>query len=176
MKALKYAIPLALFLALAIFFAIGLTRDPRQVPSPFIGKPAPAFKLEQLHEPRLAFSPEEMRGKVWMLNVWASWCVSCRVEHPILVDMARSKVVPIVGLNYKDKRADAVAWLQKFGNPYELSAWDIEGRVGIDYGVYGAPETFLIDKQGVIRHKQIGPITPEALEKTILPLIRKLSA
>ena len=176
MKALKYIIPLALFLGLAVFFAIGLTRDPRVVPSPFIDKPAPPFKLEQLHEPKLAFAPEEMKGKVWMLNVWASWCVSCRVEHPVLVEMHRNNVVPIVGLNYKDRREDAVAWLQKFGNPYQLSAWDIEGRVGIDYGVYGAPETFVIDKQGVIRHKQIGPITPEALEKTILPLIRKLNA
>ena len=176
MKALKYIIPLAVFLGLAVFFAIGLTRDPRVVPSPFIDKPAPAFKLAQLHEPKLAFAPEEMKGKVWMLNVWASWCVSCRVEHPVLVEMQRKQVVPIVGLNYKDKREDAVAWLQKFGNPYELSAWDIDGRVGIDYGVYGAPETFLIDKQGVIRHKQIGPITPEELEKVIIPLIRKLNA
>ena len=176
MKALKYIIPLAVFLGLAVFFAIGLTRDPRVVPSPIIDNPAPAFKLAQLHEPKLAFAPEEMKGKVWMLNVWASWCVSCRVEHPVLVEMQRKQVVPIVGLNYKDKREDAVAWLQKFGNPYELSAWDIDGRVGIDYGVYGAPETFLIDKQGVIRHKQIGPITPEALEKVIIPLIRKLNA
>ena len=176
MKALKYIIPLAVFIALAAFFAIGLTRDPRVVPSPFIDKPAPAFRLEQLHEPKLAFAPEEMKGKVWLLNVWASWCASCRVEHPLLVEMARNKVAPIVGLNYKDKREDAVAWLGKFGDPYQLSAWDIEGRVGIDYGVYGAPETFLIDKQGVIRYKQIGPITPEALEKTILPLIRKLNA
>jgi cytochrome c biogenesis protein CcmG/thiol:disulfide interchange protein DsbE len=175
-KVLKYLVPLALFLGLAAFFAVGLVRDPRVVPSPFIDKPAPAFNLEQLHESKLAFAPEEMKGKVWMLNVWASWCVSCRVEHPLLVDMARKKLVPIVGLNYKDKREDGVAWLAKFGNPYDLSAWDFEGRVGIDYGVYGVPETFVIDKQGVIRHKQIGPITPEALEKTILPLIRKLNA
>ena len=176
MRALKFIIPLALFLALAVFFAVGLTRDPRTVPSPFIDKPAPAFRLEQLQQPKLAFVPEDMRGKVWMLNVWASWCASCRIEHPILVDMARKRVVPIVGLNYKDKREDAIAWLARYGDPYELSAWDIDGRVGIDYGVYGAPETFLIDKQGVIRHKQIGPITPEALDKTILPLIRKLNA
>ena len=176
MRALKFLVPLALFLALAAFFAVGLNRDPREVPSPFIGKPAPVFRLEQLHEPKLAFTPEDMKGKVWMLNVWASWCASCRIEHPLLVDLARNRVVPIVGLNYKDKREDGVAWLGRFGNPYEVSAWDIEGRVGIDYGVYGAPETFLIDKQGVIRHKQIGPITPEALEKTILPLIRKLNA
>jgi len=175
-KALKYIIPLGVFLALAIFFAIGLTRDPRTVPSPFIDKPAPPFRLEQLHQPKLAFTPQDMKGKVWMLNVWASWCASCRIEHPLLVDMARKRIVPIVGLNYKDERENAVAWLKKFGDPYELSAWDLDGRVGLDFGVYGAPETFVIDKQGVIRHKQIGPITPEALEKTILPLIRKLNA
>jgi cytochrome c biogenesis protein CcmG/thiol:disulfide interchange protein DsbE len=176
MKALKFGIPLVLFVALAIFFAVGLTRDPREVPSPFIDKPAPAFKLEQLHEASRGFAPEDMKGKVWLLNVWASWCVSCRVEHPLLVQMSRDHIVPIVGLNYKDKREDGVAWLTKFGNPYALSAFDQEGRVGIDYGVYGVPETFVIDKAGVIRYKQIGPITPEALEKTILPLIRKLSA
>jgi cytochrome c biogenesis protein CcmG/thiol:disulfide interchange protein DsbE len=170
----KFAIPFLVFAALVAFFAIGLTRDPREVPSPFIDKPAPAFKLEQLHEPEAAFAPEDMKGKVWMLNVWASWCVSCRVEHPLLVDLAKGNVVPIVGLNYKDRREDGIGWLKKFGNPYALSVWDIEGRVGIDYGVYGVPETFLIDKDGVIRHKQIGPVTPEALEKKILPLIRRL--
>ena len=175
MKALKYIIPLAVFLGLAAFFAVGLMRDPRRVPSPLIDKPAPSFRLQQLHEPARVFTPEDMRGKVWLLNVWASWCVSCRIEHPLLVDMARSNMVAIVGLNYKDKRDDAKAWLGKFGDPYALSAWDIDGQVGIDYGVYGAPETFLIDKQGVIRYKQIGPITPEALEKKILPLIQKLN-
>ncbi len=173
---MKFAIPFVLFLALAGFFAVGLTKDPREVPSPLIDKPAPAFKVEQLHDAKKPFSPEDMRGQVWLLNVWASWCVSCRVEHPLLVEMAKRNIVPIVGLNYKDQREDGVQWLTKFGNPYTLSAYDVEGRVGIDFGVYGVPETFLIDKQGVIRYKQIGPITPEALEKTILPLIRKLSA
>jgi cytochrome c biogenesis protein CcmG/thiol:disulfide interchange protein DsbE len=176
MKALGFAIPLAIFVALAIFFAVGLTRDPREVPSPFIDKPAPSFKLEQLHEASRAFAPEDMKGKVWLLNVWASWCVSCRVEHPLLVEMSKKNVVPIVGLNYKDRREDGVAWLTKFGNPYSLSAYDVDGRVGIDYGVYGVPETFVIDKMGVIRYKQIGPITQEALDATILPLIKKLSA
>ena len=175
MRAFKFALPLAIFVALVAFFAVGLTRDPREVPSPFIGKPAPAFTLTQLHDEKVAFTPADMKGKVWLLNVWASWCVSCRVEHPLLVQMARGKVVPIVGLNYKDKRDDGLRWLAKFGNPYVLSAYDDEGRVGIDYGVYGVPETFVIDKQGVIRYKQIGPVTPEALEKTILPLIRKLN-
>lgn len=165
-----------MFLLLVGFFVVGLKRDPKEVPSPFIGKPAPAFTLAQLHEEKLAFAPADMKGKVWMLNVWASWCVSCRVEHPLLVEMSRRKVVPIVGLNYKDKREDGVQWLAKFGNPYTLSVFDVDGRVGINYGVYGVPETFVIDKMGVIRHKQIGPITPESLDKVILPLIEKLNA
>jgi cytochrome c biogenesis protein CcmG/thiol:disulfide interchange protein DsbE len=176
MRVLRYLIPLAAFIALVAFFAVGLMRDPREVPSPFIGKAAPAFTLQQLHEAQRVFTPEDMKGKVWLLNVWASWCVSCRAEHPLLVDMSKKNVVPIVGLNYKDKREDGVQWLAKFGNPYSLSAYDFDGKVGIDYGVYGVPETFVIDKQGVIRYKQIGPITPEALEKTLLPLIRKLEA
>jgi cytochrome c biogenesis protein CcmG/thiol:disulfide interchange protein DsbE len=175
-RSLKFVIPLAVFIALAAFFAVGLTRDPREVPSPFIGKPAPEFRLEQLSDEKLAFTPADMKGKVWLLNVWASWCVSCRVEHPLLVEMSKRNLVPIVGLNYKDKRDEGMQWLQRFGNPYSLSAFDNEGKVGIDYGVYGVPETFVIDKQGVIRYKQIGPITPEALEKRILPLLRELNA
>ena len=176
MKALRFVIPFAVFVLLAAFLAVGLMRDPREVPSPFIGKPAPGFRLEQLHDQELAFTPADMKGKVWMLNVWASWCVSCRVEHPLLVEMSRRKVVPIVGLNYKDKREDGVQWLAKFGNPYALSAFDVDGKVGIDYGVYGVPETFVIDREGVIRYKQIGPITPEALEQKILPLLKSLEA
>jgi cytochrome c biogenesis protein CcmG, thiol:disulfide interchange protein DsbE len=176
MRSLKFVIPLVLFLGLAVFFAVGLTRDPREIPSPFIGKAAPAFKLEQLADDKLAFTPEEMKGKVWLLNVWASWCVACRVEHPLLVEMSKQKLVPIVGLNYKDKRDEGLQWLRRHGDPYSLSAFDVEGKVGIDYGVYGVPETFVIDKQGVIRYKQIGPITPEALEKKIMPLVRKLNA
>ncbi len=175
MRILKFLVPLAIFAALVTFFAVGLTRDPREVPSPLIDKPAPAFKVEQLHEPQRTFDPDEMKGKVWLLNVWASWCVACRVEHPLLVDLSRRSVVPIVGLNYKDKREDGLAWLKRFGDPYTLSVYDIDGRVGIDYGVYGVPETFVIDKQGVIRYKQIGPVTPEALEKKILPLVRSLN-
>ena len=176
MRALKFIIPLVIFAGLVAFFAVGLTRDPREVPSPFIGKPAPEFKLQQLHDAQASFTPQDMRGKVWLLNVWASWCVSCRVEHPLLVEMSKRHVVPIVGLNYKDRRDEGMQWLARLGNPYTLSAYDVDGLVGIDYGVYGVPETFVIDKEGVIRYKQIGPITPEALEKTILPLIRKLEA
>jgi cytochrome c biogenesis protein CcmG/thiol:disulfide interchange protein DsbE len=171
---LKFIVPLVVFLGLAAFLAVGLTRDPREIPSPFIGKAAPGFKLEQLADEKLAFTPDEMKGKVWLLNVWASWCVACRVEHPLLVQMSKQKTVPIVGLNYKDKRDEGLQWLRKHGDPYSLSAYDVDGKVGIDYGVYGVPETFVIDKQGVIRYKQIGPITPEALEKKIMPLVRKL--
>jgi cytochrome c biogenesis protein CcmG/thiol:disulfide interchange protein DsbE len=175
-KALKFILPLAVFIGLVAFFAVGLTRDPREVPSPFVGKPAPAFKLAQLADEKLAFTPEDMRGKVWLLNVWASWCASCRVEHPLLLDMARRKMVPIVGLNYKDRREDGMQWLARHGDPYVLSVHDFDGKVGIDYGVYGAPETFVIDKQGTVRYKQIGPITPEALERKIVPLLRELGA
>jgi cytochrome c biogenesis protein CcmG/thiol:disulfide interchange protein DsbE len=173
---LKYIIPLVVFGALVAFFAIGLTRDPREVPSPLIDKPAPPFTLTQLHDEKSTFSAEGMKGKVWLLNVYASWCVACQQEHPLLMQMSRRKEVPIIGLNYKDQRGDGLQWLARHGNPYDLSAFDVEGKVGIDYGVYGVPETFVIDKQGVIRYKQIGPITPEALEKTIMPLVKKLSA
>jgi cytochrome c biogenesis protein CcmG, thiol:disulfide interchange protein DsbE len=173
MKA-RFLIPLALFGVLVGFLAVGLQRDPREVPSPLVQKAAPAFNVPQLADADKAFSPADMKGQVWMLNVWASWCVACRVEHPLLVEFGRSKNVPLIGLDYKDQRPVAVKFLGQHGDPYQLSAFDGDGRVGIDYGVYGVPETFIIDKQGVIRHKQIGPITPEAMEKTILPLIEKL--
>jgi cytochrome c biogenesis protein CcmG/thiol:disulfide interchange protein DsbE len=171
----RFAIPLALFIVLVAFLAIGLSRDPREVPSPLINKPAPAFQLPQLKEPTKTFSAAEMRGKVWLLNVWASWCFSCRDEHPWLLEYARSGVVPIYGLNYKDKREDALSWLRELGDPYVSSAADLDGRVGIDYGVYGAPETYLIDRDGLIRLKQVGPVTPEIWEKRFLPLIKDLN-
>jgi cytochrome c biogenesis protein CcmG/thiol:disulfide interchange protein DsbE len=173
MKA-KFLIPLALFAVLVGFLAVGLQRDPHEVPSPLVNKAAPAFRVPQLIAADRPFSPADMKGQVWMLNVWASWCVACRVEHPLLVQLAGSKLVPVIGLDYKDRRIDALGFLSKNGDPYNLSAFDGDGRVGIDYGVYGVPETFVIDKQGVIRHKQIGPITAEALDKTILPLIDAL--
>lgn len=169
----RFLIPLALFVVLAVFLAIGLNRDPHEVPSPLIGKPAPAFNLPQL-DAEASFGPKDMAGKVWLLNVWASWCVSCREEHPVLVDFARSKLAPLIGLDYKDQRADAKGWLSRFGNPYDLSVIDADGRVGIDYGVYGVPETYVIDKAGVIRFKQIGPVTPEVLQAKIVPLIKEL--
>lgn len=170
----RFLLPFGVFLVLLGFLFVGLRLNPREVPSPLIGKPVPGFTLPQLHEPAQAFSPQSMRGRVWLLNVWASWCVACRDEHPLLVEFARSHAVAIVGLNYKDKPGDAQAWLAQLGNPYTLSVSDLDGRVGIDFGVYGVPETFVIDRQGVIRYKQIGPVTTDALQEKILPLIREL--
>ncbi len=170
----KALIPLALFLVLAVFLAIGLTRDPRVVPSPLIGKDAPQFTAPVLASPEKTFALQDMRGKVWLLNVWASWCTACLQEHPVLVDYARRKDIPLVGLAYKDKPADSIKWLQRKGDPYDFTVVDQDGRIGIDFGVYGVPETFLIDQAGKIRFKQIGTVTVEALEKQILPLIREL--
>ena len=173
MKA-KFLIPLLLFVVLVGFLAVGLNRDPHEVPSPLIGKQAPAFELPQLADSQKTFSPESMRGKVWILNVWASWCVACREEHPVLVELGKLQVAPIIGLDYKDKRDDAMAMLARQGNPYALSAFDANGRVGIDYGVYGVPETYVIDQAGVIRFKHIGPITMELLNKKMIPLLSEL--
>lgn len=170
----RFIWPFIVFVVLAGFLYVGLNLDPREVPSPLIGKPAPAFTLPQLHEPTKQFSSAEMKGKVWLLNVWASWCTSCREEHPILVELSRQNIVPIYGLDYKDKRADAEATLRAAGDPYVLSVSDSEGRIGIDYGVYGVPETYVIDKQGIIQYKQIGPITHQNLREKILPLIAEL--
>jgi cytochrome c biogenesis protein CcmG/thiol:disulfide interchange protein DsbE len=171
----RFLLPFGIFVALVLFLGIGLRLNPREIPSPFIGKPAPAFKLTQLHDAAQTISPPDMAGKVWLLNVWASWCVSCRVEHPVLMDLAKQGVVPILGLNYKDSRDAGAAWLRQFGNPYNLSAFDSDGRVGIDYGVYGVPETFVIDKHGVIRMKHVGPVTPEVITDKLLPLIKELN-
>jgi cytochrome c biogenesis protein CcmG, thiol:disulfide interchange protein DsbE len=170
----KHLIPLAVFVVLVVFLGVGLQRDPREVPSPLVGKPAPQFQLPRLDDPQKSLALQEMRGQVWLLNVWASWCVSCRDEHPVLVELSKSGVVPIYGLNYKDQRADALNWLNLFGNPYTASISDADGKVGIDYGVYGVPETYVIDKSGVIRYKQIGPVTQDALQKKILPLVASL--
>ncbi len=193
MKA-KFLVPFFLFLALAGFLAFGLTLNPHEVPSPLIDKPAPTFRLARLDDPAKAFALEDMRGQVWLLNVWASWCVACRQEHPTLVAMNKRNIIPIVGLNYKEVRGDgdidardmelaaetgmaverARGWLSAHGDPYHLSVLDIDGRVGIDFGVYGVPETFLIDQRGNIRYKQIGPITPQVLESVLLPKIEEL--
>jgi cytochrome c biogenesis protein CcmG/thiol:disulfide interchange protein DsbE len=171
-----YLIPLALFLAMLGFLGAGLKLDPHEVPSPLIDKPAPAFRLQTLESPSRLLSSDEMRGQVWLLNVWASWCSGCREEHPVLVEFAKTRVVPIVGLDYKDQPDDARRLLDSVGNPYVASVSDLDGRTGIEFGVYGVPETFVIDKAGVIRYKQIGPITPKVLHDTILPLVKKLNA
>ncbi|HEX6321832.1 MAG TPA: DsbE family thiol:disulfide interchange protein [Burkholderiales bacterium] len=164
-----------IFVALVALLAIGLTLNPREVPSPLIGKPAPGFELPLLHAPDKSFSQKEMLGSVWILNVWASWCPPCLVEHPVVTDLARSGVAPVVGLNYKDAREDALPWLKRNGDPYKLSVFDAKGRIGIDYGVYGVPETYVIDRQGVIRYKHIGPLTPEIAQKKIRPLVAELN-
>ena len=170
----RYILPLGVFGLLVVLLGVGLSLNPREVPSPLIGKPAPAFQLPQLHQPEKTFAPAELRGKVWILNVWASWCAACRDEHPVLTDLARSGVAPMYGLNYKDKRNDAIEWLKRFGDPYQASLFDGDGRVGIDYGVYGVPETYVIDRQGVIRYKRIGPVTPQILKEKMIPLITDL--
>ena len=177
----KYIVPLTVFAAIGglLMYALYLSMtggySPRDIPSPLIGKPLPAFSLATVADPARKVSRDDLLGRAYLLNVWASWCVACRQEHPLLNELARNKTVPIIGINYKDKREDALGWLGSLGNPYELSLADIDGRLGIDLGVYGVPETFVIDKQGVIRYKQIGPITPEVWEQKLAPLIREIS-
>lgn len=169
----KFLIPIALFVALGVLLAVGLRLDPKKIPSPLIGKPLPAFSLPTLDNPARIVSNTDLKGPV-LINVWASWCTACRDEHPLLVELARTGVVPVIGLNYKDKPEDANAILARDGNPYGMVLVDTSGRTGIDWGVYGVPETFLVDRDGVIRYKHIGPITPDALDRTILPLVRAL--
>jgi cytochrome c biogenesis protein CcmG, thiol:disulfide interchange protein DsbE len=175
-KRLGFIVPLVAFVALAAILAIALNRDPHEVPSPLIGKPAPAFALPRLDDPGTTIALADLRGKVWMLNVWASWCGPCREEHPVLVEFAKKGLVPIYGLNYKDQRDQATAWLSRGGDPYQASLFDGEGRVGIDFGVYGVPETFIIDKNGTIRMKHVGPLTPEVIATEIEPLVKRLNA
>ena len=176
MKSLRFLVPLGIFLVLCVFLGIGLNLNPREVPSPLIGKPAPAFALPRLDDAQRTVKGNELLGTVWMLNVWASWCAPCREEHPLVVDLAKRQVLPIYGLNYKDQRAAASAWLANLGNPYTATLVDADGRVGIDFGVYGVPETFIIDKQGIVRLKHTGPLTPEVLRERIEPLVKQLQS
>jgi len=171
---LRFLVPLALFLLLAGFLFKGLYLDPKLVPSPFIGKPMPSFTLPRLANANATISDSDLKGKVTALNIWATWCASCRAEHDVLLELARSGKVDIYGLNYKDNRADAQRWLKQLGDPYVANAFDADGRVGIDWGVYGAPETFIMDKDGIIRYKHVGPLTSEVLAEKILPLIASL--
>ena len=170
----RFLLPLAIFAVVVGFLGIGLTLNPREVPSPLIGKPAPAFVLPQLYEPQNVLSQKDLSGKVWLLNFWASWCGGCKEEHPVLMQLAKTGEVPIYGMDYKDQREEALAWLRRWGNPYPVIAVDEAGRVGINYGVYGVPETYVIDKAGVIRYKQIGPLDENIVQRKILPLVREL--
>jgi cytochrome c biogenesis protein CcmG/thiol:disulfide interchange protein DsbE len=170
----RFLIPFGLFVVVVGFLAVGLTLNPRELPSPLVGKAAPDFSLSQLHDPGKVISSNDLKGKVWLLNFWASWCGGCKDEHPVLIHLAQSGAVPIYGMDYKDQRNEALSWLREWGNPYSVVAVDELGRVGINYGVYGVPETYVIDKQGVIRYKQIGPLREDILEKKILPLVREL--
>ncbi|MGI9311300.1 MAG: DsbE family thiol:disulfide interchange protein [bacterium] len=185
----RFAAPLLMFVVLAAFLGVGLTLKPRELPSPLIGQMAPAFESPTLASARDAtsssspspsspssFKVAEMRGQVWLLNVWASWCAACRDEHPLLNRLAMRDAVAIVGLNYKDAAEDAAAWLRAFGNPYTRIPLDRNGDIGIEYGVYGVPETYLIDRDGIIRYKQVGPLTAEILREVMLPMIEKLRA
>jgi len=172
---LKYWLPAGLFVLLAVVLAIGLTLNPREVPSPLVGKPAPDFRLASLSDPEQQFSPRDMAGRVWVLNVWASWCVACRDEHEVLKALAERDIAPIVGLNYKDKPGNARQWLTRLGDPYALSVMDRDGRAGIDWGVYGVPETFVIDAEGRIQYKHIGPVDTAALHNTLIPKIKALN-
>lgn len=171
---MRFILPFIIFVVLSVFLYKGLGRDTREVPSPLVGKAAPAFVLPLLHEPSTQFSPEQMKGKVWLLNVWASWCGACKDEHPILMELSRQNIVPLVGLDYKDKREDGEATLKKAGDPYTLVISDADGKVGFDYGVYGVPETYVIDKKGMIAYKLIGAVTPQNLQETILPFVAEL--
>lgn len=174
MKMLRFLVPMGIFAAVLGFLFVGLGLNPREVPSPLIGKPAPAFTLARLDDPAQSIGRDDLLGKVWMLNVWASWCTPCREEHPLVIDIAQRRLLPVYGLNYKDQGQAARTWLANLGDPYTATLVDADGRVGIDFGVYGVPETFIVDRQGIIRFKHTGPITPEVLRTRIEPLVREL--
>jgi cytochrome c biogenesis protein CcmG, thiol:disulfide interchange protein DsbE len=165
---------LGVFAALVLLLAIGLRLNPREVPSPLIGKAAPSFDLPLLQQPDKRFNEKQMLGRVWILNVWASWCPPCLVEHPVVTRVAAAGIAPVIGLNYKDAREEALPWLERNGNPYQLIAFDRDGRIGIDYGVYGVPETYVIDRQGVIRYKHIGPLSADVVREKLEPLVNEL--
>lgn len=173
---IRNLIPLLVFIVVVGFLWVGLSLKPREVPSPLIDKPAPAFSLPLLHDSGSFVGNADLRGQVWLLNVFASWCTPCLEEHPLLIDLSRRGVVPVLGLNYKDRKEAALDWLMKHGDPYKTILVDPQGNTGIDYGVYGVPETFVIDKLGIIRFKHIGPLTPRVLETEILPLVKDLQA
>jgi cytochrome c biogenesis protein CcmG/thiol:disulfide interchange protein DsbE len=176
---MKFFIPLAAFGVLVALLLFGLNNDPKAIPSPFIGQAAPEFSLPRLYKPDQTISVKEMKGKVWVLNLWASWCVSCRAEHKVLSRLIAKKKVPTIGLNYKDYGTedygeDALQWLATLGNPYYAVAVDTKGMAGIDWGVVGVPETFVMDKKGIVRYKFTGPVYDKAVDEILIPLIDKL--
>jgi len=173
-RRVPYLVPALIFVVIAVFLGIGLTLDPRKIPSPLIGKPVPKFSLPPVQGRSLGLASENLHGEVSLVNVFASWCVACREEHPLMMQIKRERLVPLHGLNYKDRPQDAARWLDELGDPYTRTGADLDGRVGIDWGVYGVPETFVIDREGRIAYKHIGPVTPAALKDTILPLIERL--
>jgi cytochrome c biogenesis protein CcmG/thiol:disulfide interchange protein DsbE len=168
----RYLVPLVAFAILIPVLMIGLTRDPRELPSPLLQQAAPQFELPSLLDPARTVGSKDFANQMTLLNVWATWCPGCRQEHDFLLQLAREAVLPIYGLNWRDNRPEATRWLEVLGNPYVASAFDEEGRVGIDWGVYGAPETFLIDANGIVVHKHIAPLTREIWERDFVPLIR----
>jgi len=171
-----FALPLIVFAVVLGFLLKGLFLDPRKLPSVLIGKPTPDFVLPQVADRAQTFSRAQMLGKVWIVNVWGSWCAACRIEHPLFIELAKLKTVPILGFNWKDQQTDALGWLARYGNPYDISVSDLDGKIAIDFGVYGAPETFIIDKAGVIAYKFVGPVSADVLEREMLPLIKTLQA
>lgn len=168
----RYVLPLVAVIALIAFLIVGLKRgDPRALPSPFIGKPAPEFELPMLKDVEQTVGSSDMAGSPALVNVWATWCVGCRQEHPFLLELEESGAIPIYGINWRDTRPEALRWIQQLGDPYVASGFDDSGRVGIDWGVYGAPETFLVSADGVVLHKHLGPLNRTAWEQDFLPLI-----
>jgi len=170
----RYFIPLGAFLLMAVFLGIGLKLDPKEIPSPLINKAAPQFTATTLLDETRTIGTKDLAGQVWLFNVWASWCVACRQEHPLLNQLAEQKLLTLVGLNYKDERNNAKQWLNELGNPYDIIAHDLKGDIGIDFGVYGVPESFLIDKKGQIRYKQIGPFDKQSIKDKLIPMVKLL--
>jgi cytochrome c biogenesis protein CcmG, thiol:disulfide interchange protein DsbE len=172
----KFIVPFALFVVLGAFLYVGLQRDPSYVPSPLIGKQAPEFSLPSLQDPTYPVSSTDLKGRTWVFNVWGTWCGGCRQEHGVLMAIAKQNAVPLIGLDWKDDNAAAQQWLRELGNPYAAVASDAEGRVAIDWGVYGAPETFLIGPDGTVLYKHIAPMTMEVWAKEFLPRIEAAKA
>ena len=167
----RFILPFVAFVLLIVVFSFGLFNDPRKLPSPFLGEQAPTFQLPSLTEPGKIVGSADYAGKFALVNVWATWCGGCRQEHPFLLELQRTGAIPIYGLNWRDTRPEALSWIRQLGDPYEFSAFDEDGRVGIDWGVYGAPETFLINADGIVLHKHLGPLTRGAWQSDFVPLI-----